>query len=86
MPPKPLDLNLPERRILLGEDGIVASVNFRDRLDAHRMIEEFMVLANVAAAETLTAKRSALLFRVHEEPAPGRGWCWRKDRFCRRGT
>jgi len=67
---QPLDLNLPERRIVLDEDGTVASVNFRDRLDAHRMIEEFMVLANVAAAETLTAKRSALLFRVHEEPAP----------------
>lgn len=67
---QPLDLDLPERRIVLDEDGTVASVNFRDRLDAHRMIEEFMVLANVAAAETLIAKRSALLFRVHEEPSP----------------
>ncbi len=67
---QPLDLDLPERRIVLDEDGTVASVNFRDRLDAHRLIEEFMVLANVAAAETLIAKRSALLFRVHEEPSP----------------
>jgi len=67
---QPLDLDLPERRIELGEDGTVTSVSFRDRLDAHRLIEEFMILANVAAAETLIAKRSPLLFRVHEEPNP----------------
>jgi ribonuclease R len=67
---QPLELDLPERRIELGDDGKVSSVNFRDRLDAHRLIEEFMVLANVAAAETLIAKRMALLFRVHEEPSP----------------
>ena len=65
---QPLDLDLPERRVELGEDGKVTSVNFKDRLDAHRMIEEFMVLANVAAAETLIAKKMPLLFRVHEEP------------------
>ena len=47
---QPLDLDLPERRIELADDGTVRSVNFRDRLDAHRLIEEFMVLANVAAA------------------------------------
>ncbi|WP_208353911.1 ribonuclease R [Pseudaestuariivita rosea] len=67
---QPLDLDLPERRIELSEDGQVTSVNFRDRLDAHRLIEEFMVLANVAAAEELVSKRSPLLFRVHEEPSP----------------
>ncbi len=67
---QPLDLNLPERKIMLDEDGTVASVNFRERLDAHKLIEEFMVLANVAAAETLIAKKTPLLFRVHEEPAP----------------
>ncbi len=67
---QPLDLDLPERRIVLGEDGKVQSVAFRDRLDAHRLIEEFMVLANVCAAKTLIAKRSPLLFRVHEEPSP----------------
>ncbi|MCE0506090.1 ribonuclease R [Roseivivax sp. GX 12232] len=65
---QPLELDLPERRIQLSEDGKVTSVNFVDRLDAHRMIEEFMVLANVAAAETLIAKKTPLLFRVHEEP------------------
>jgi len=65
---QPLELDLPERKIVLNEDGDVTDVAFKDRLDAHRLIEEFMVLANVAAAETLTAKKSALLFRVHEEP------------------
>jgi ribonuclease R len=67
---QPLDLDLPERKIVLNDEGKVESVNFRDRLDAHRLIEEFMVLANVCAAETLIAKRSPLLFRVHEEPSP----------------
>ncbi len=67
---QPLDLDLPERRIELTADGRVASVAFRERLDAHRLVEEFMVLANVAAAEELVARRSPLLFRVHEEPSP----------------
>jgi ribonuclease R len=61
---------LPERRIELSPEGKVLSVAFKDRLDAHRLIEEFMILANVAAAETLVAKRTPLLFRVHEEPDP----------------
>ena len=67
---QPLELDLPERKIVLDDAGTVTSVNFKDRLDAHRMIEEFMVLANVAAAETLIAQKSPLLFRVHEEPSP----------------
>ena len=67
---QPLDLDLPERRIELSEEGEVTSVAFKERLDAHRLIEEFMVLANVAAAEELVARRQPLLFRVHEEPAP----------------
>jgi ribonuclease R len=67
---QPLDLDLPERRIVLTEDGRVQSVAFRDRLDAHRLIEEFMILANVAAAEELTRLKRPLLFRVHEEPSP----------------
>lgn len=67
---QPLDLDLPERKVVLSDEGKVLSVNFRDRLDAHKLIEEFMILANVAAAETLIAKKSPLLFRVHEEPSP----------------
>ncbi|MBD3765136.1 MAG: ribonuclease R [Rhodobacterales bacterium] len=67
---QPLDLDLPERRIVLGDDGRVLSVAFKDRLAAHRLIEDFMILANVAAAEELTRLRRPLLFRVHEEPTP----------------
>ena len=67
---QPLELDLPERQIVLDDNGKVTSVRFKERLDAHRLIEEFMVLANVAAAETLIAKKSPLLFRVHEEPSP----------------
>ncbi|QJD16125.1 ribonuclease R [Paracoccus sanguinis] len=67
---QPLELDLPERRIELTADGRVKSVAFRDRFDAHKLIEEFMVLANVAAAEELTRLRRPLLFRVHEEPSP----------------
>lgn len=67
---QPLDLDLPERRIVLDEAGNVTSVDYKDRLDAHRLIEEFMILANVAAAQVLIAKKTPLLFRVHEEPDP----------------
>jgi len=67
---QPLDLDLPERRIVLSPEGDVLSVAFKPRFDAHRLIEDFMILANVAAAETLIAKRKPLLFRIHEEPAP----------------
>ena len=69
---EPLELDLPERRIVLSKDGRVESVAFKARLDAHRLIEEFMVLANVAAAEALERRRTPLLYRVHEEPAPER--------------
>ena len=67
---QPLDLDLPERQIILRDEGKVTSVAFKDRLDAHKLIEEFMVLANVAAAEELIRLRTPQLFRVHEEPNP----------------
>ncbi len=67
---QPLDLDLPERKIVLDDAGTVVDVAFKDRLDAHRLIEEFMVLANVAAAEELVRLKTPLLFRVHEEPTP----------------
>jgi ribonuclease R len=67
---QPLDLDLPERKIILSDEGKVTSVAFAERLDAHRLIEEFMILANVAAAEELTKKQQPLVFRVHEEPSP----------------
>ncbi|WP_410218728.1 ribonuclease R [Paracoccus sp. (in: a-proteobacteria)] len=66
---QPLDLDLPERRIELSPEGRVKAVAFRERVDAHRLIEEFMILANVAAAEELSRRQRPLLFRVHEEPS-----------------
>jgi ribonuclease R len=65
----PLDLDLPERKILLDDKGRVRGVATPPRLDAHRLIEEFMIAANVAAAETLEAKRSPLIYRVHDAPS-----------------
>ncbi len=64
----PLDLDLPERKILLKSDGTVDKVIVPERLDAHRLIEEFMILANVAAAETLEERRTPLIYRVHDGP------------------
>jgi ribonuclease R len=68
----PLDLDLPERKIVLTAHGIVDRVVTPERLDAHRLIEEFMILANVAAAETLERARVPLIYRVHDEPDPER--------------
>ncbi len=65
----PLDLDLPERKILLKPDGTVDRVLTPPRLDAHKVIEEFMILANVAAAETLEAEKSHLIYRAHDEPS-----------------
>ncbi|MBN9234263.1 MULTISPECIES: ribonuclease R [Phyllobacteriaceae] len=65
---QPLELDLPERKILLKEDGTVDRVVVPERLDAHKLIEEFMIQANVAAAETLEAKKQALVYRIHDGP------------------
>jgi ribonuclease R len=65
----PLALDLPERKLKLNPDGSVEKVIIPERLDAHKVIEEFMILANVAAAETLEAKRTPLIYRIHEEPS-----------------
>ncbi len=64
----PLDLDLPERRVILNKKGEVEDVVRRERFDAHRVIEEFMILANVAAAETLERARLELIYRVHDQP------------------
>jgi ribonuclease R len=65
----PLDLDLPERRVVLGADGRVASIAYRDRLESMKLIEEFMVLANVAAAEALEKAKTPLIYRVHDTPS-----------------
>jgi len=64
----PLDLDLPERRIQLGANGHVASIAYRERLESMKLIEEFMVLANVAAAEALEKARTPLIYRIHDHP------------------
>jgi ribonuclease R len=65
----PLDLDLPERKIILNDRGLVENVQTPERLEAMRVIEEMMIAANVAAAETLERRGSALLYRVHESPS-----------------
>lgn len=66
---EPLELDLPERKILLKPDGTVDRVIVPERLDAHKLIEEFMIQANVAAAETLEGKRQRLVYRIHDGPS-----------------
>jgi ribonuclease R len=65
----PLDLDIPERKIVLKSDGTVDRVIRPQRLESHRLIEEFMILANVAAAETCEKARVPLIYRVHDEPS-----------------
>ena len=65
----PLELDLPERRVMLDEKGRITSIAPRDRLDAHRLVEDFMIAANVAAARALEAKKAPVMYRVHEPPS-----------------
>ncbi len=64
----PLDLDLPERRVMLDEQGKIAEIAVRERLDAHRVVEDFMIAANVAAAKALESKASPVVYRIHEPP------------------
>ena len=64
-----LDLDIPERRVFLGPDGNVVAIRSRSRFDSHRLIEEFMIAANVAAAETLETKGVPCMYRVHDRPS-----------------
>jgi ribonuclease R len=66
---QPLDLDLPERKILLDEMGRVANVVTPERLTAHRLIEEFMIQANVAAAEALEQRNAPVVYRIHDQPS-----------------
>jgi ribonuclease R len=66
---EPLELDLPERRVMLDERGRILSVAPRERLDAHKLIEDFMIAANVAAAKALEAKQAPVMYRVHEPPS-----------------
>ena len=65
---EPLDLDLPERKLIFDDAGAIARVELRERFDAHRLIEEFMILANIAAAETLEQRGMTQIYRVHDAP------------------
>lgn len=65
----PLALDLPERRVVLDSQGRIAEIALRERLDAHRVVEDFMIAANVAAAKALEAKVQPVVYRVHETPS-----------------
>ncbi len=67
-----LELDLPERKVVLAPDGSVAAIEKRLRLDSHKLIEEFMIAANVAAAETLEKLKQPCMYRVHDVPDPER--------------
>ncbi|WP_421695095.1 ribonuclease R [Aestuariivirga sp.] len=65
----PLELDLPERKLVLDAHGLIERVVTPDRLDAHKLIEEFMIQANVCAAEELENRKTPLLYRVHDQPS-----------------
>ncbi len=64
-----LELDLPERRVIIDPaSGGIERVEFRERLDSHKLIEEFMICANVAAAEALEAAKRPCMYRIHDQP------------------
>ena len=65
----PLDLDLPERRVMLDQQGRITEIALRERLDAHRVVEDFMISANVAAAKALESKVAPVVYRIHEPPS-----------------
>lgn len=65
----PLNLELPERRVMLNDAGQITEIAVRERLDAHRVVEDFMIAANVAAAKALESKTAPVVYRVHETPS-----------------
>jgi ribonuclease R len=68
----PIEIQSSERAIVLGPDGAVASIRPRQALEANKLIEEFMIQANVCAAQTLEQRRSPLIYRVHDTPSQGK--------------
>ena len=65
----PLDLELPERQVKLNDAGQIEEIAVRERLDAHRVVEDFMIAANVAAAKALEEKAAPVVYRIHETPS-----------------
>jgi len=65
-----LELDISEDRVVLDAEGHPVGISRAARLDSHRLIEEFMILANVAAAEELEARRQLCMYRIHDGPDP----------------
>lgn len=66
---EPLELSVPEKKIILDDEGHIKEIKERFSLTAHRLVEEFMIQANVAAAEQLESKQTACMYRIHEQPS-----------------
>ena len=66
---EPLELELPEKRVVLDKAGRIAGISVREHLAAHRLIEDFMIAANVASAKALEKKKAGCIFRCHEAPS-----------------
>ncbi len=65
-----LDIDKPERKVLIGEDGKIAEITLRQRHDSHKMIEELMIAANVASANQLAERNMPVMYRIHDQPTP----------------
>ena len=64
-----LELDLPERQVIIDDKGNMTGVRLRTRVDAHKLIEEFMILANVAAAQALESRNAPCVYRIHDRPS-----------------
>ena len=64
-----LDLDVPETVIMMDDAGEITTLEKRSRFESHQLIEEMMVLANVAAASELQTKGAPCLYRIHPEPS-----------------
>jgi len=67
---QPLNLELPERKLIFDKHGLMSDVIIADRFDAHKLVEEFMIQANVAAAESLEKHKIPVIYRIHDAPSP----------------
>jgi ribonuclease R len=67
-----LDFDLPEPKLVLDAAGEMTGIVRHERLDSMRLIEEFMLAANEAVAEALHRAQAGALYRIHEQPDPGR--------------
>jgi ribonuclease R len=73
-----LDLEIPEKQVIFDEKGYIKDIFPRPRLDSHRLIEEFMILANVAAAQQLEALKAPCIYRIHDTPNPEKIFAFRE--------